>query len=526
MKKEKIALTGPILSALTVLVALAALVMKALQSIGLYTPTNPDALTSALQISAAVFILGLAIYAIILPDKTRQLLTGKQVQYSGNLLIITLAFLGILVTLNYLVYKNPKEWDLTAENSHTLAPESIAILDALPEKVEATAFFSSRSPMDTADQILLDFKANSNGNFDYKFVDPDLNPVEVREAGITGDGKILLQMGQLQEIIPVASEQELLRGMLRLINPDERTVYFLTGHGEYDAEIYGERSVTRAVETLSGKNYTAQPLNLLIDNAIPDDALTIIIVGATNALPAEEIALLDAYLAEGGGLVALVDPTPLTDLALEDDTLAAYLAESWGVLLDDDLIVDPSSNPPSDAIAYSYAVHPITEKMNNVAAYFPFARSVLIFEREDFSHTFLAWTVDRAWSETDFTALEADGDPVAYDEEEDRPGPLAMAASSENGSTGGRVVVFGNTAFAGDDAFDAYGNGDLLINAIDWAAEQENLLNLTPKPKVKRTFLPPNDFQLITILLGTICLLPGMMVIGGFVAWMNRKKRG
>ncbi|MBT3714108.1 MAG: hypothetical protein HOG15_12215, partial [Anaerolineae bacterium] len=136
------------------------------------------------------------------------------------------------------------------------------------------------------------------------------------------------------------------------------------------------------------------------------------------------------------------------------------------------------------------------------------------------------WTIDRAWGESNFSALEVDGDPVAFDEEDDIPGPLAMASSVENISTGGRIVVFGNAVFAGDEAFDAYGNGDLFINAIDWAAEQEDLLNLTPKPQVERTFLAPNDFQLITILLGTICLLPGMMIVGGFLAWMNRKKRG
>ncbi|MBT3713568.1 MAG: hypothetical protein HOG15_09480 [Anaerolineae bacterium] len=100
MKKEKLAIAGPILSALAVLVALASLTMKAFQSIGIYTPTNPDALILALQISAAVFILGLAFFAIILPDKTRQILTGKTVRYGSNLLIITLAFLGILITLN------------------------------------------------------------------------------------------------------------------------------------------------------------------------------------------------------------------------------------------------------------------------------------------------------------------------------------------------------------------------------------------------------------------------------------------
>jgi len=526
MKKEKIALIGPILAVLALVVAILAFLLIGLQNVGLFTSTDPDSLTLVLQLCAAIIVLGLAFYAIILPDKTRQILTGKTVRYSSNLLILTLAFLGILITLNYLAYKNPKEWDLTAEKVHTLAPESIEILDALPEKIEAIAFFSPRASMDIADQLLLDYKANGNGKFDYQFVDPDLNPVAAREAGITGDGKILLRMGEQQEIIPVASEQELLRGMLRLINPDERMIYFLTGHGEYDLGSQGERSVTRALETLYGKNYNVQPLNLLAENVIPNDALTLVIVGATNPLSADEITWLDAYLADGGGVVALIDPTPLSGLGNENDTFSAYLARSWGVIPDNNLIVDPSSNPPSDAVAFSYAAHPITQKMNNIAAYFPFARSLQFDEMENITQTALILTTDRAWGETNFTALDTDGDPVAFDEEQDIPGPLAMAASAENSSTNGRIVVFGNAVFAGDEAFDAYGNGDLFINAIDWAAEQEDLINLTPKKQVGRTFLAPNDFQLVTILFGSICLLPGMMIVGGFVAWLNRKRRG
>lgn len=526
MKKEKLALLAPLFSLLALIAALVVALLKGLSSVGLYTPANPDALTLGLQISAAVFVLGLAMYAILQPDRTRQLLTGKRVRYGSNLLILTLAFLGILITINYLVYKNPQSWDLTAEQSHTLAPETLAALETLPAEVQAIAFFSAYTPMDSAEQLLRDFKTNSEGKFDYQFVDPDLNPVAAQEAGITGDGKILLKMDERQEIVPVPSEQEMLRGMLRLINPDERAVYFIKGHGEYESDLQGERGAARVLSTLHGKNYTVQTLNLRAENAIPDDALALIVMGATDPFTANEITLLDEYLARGGGLVLLADPTAISELSAEDDSLAAYLAEDWGVSLEDNIIVDPSSNPPSDAVAYSYGVHPITRKMNNVIAYFPFARSIQLEEKDARAQTALVSTIDRAWGETDFSALDAEGAPVAFDEETDLPGPLTIAASAEDTSTQGRVVVFGNAFFASDEAFDAYGNGDLLINAIDWAAEQEDLLNLTPKPQVERTFLAPNNFQLITILLGAVCFLPGMMVAGGFLAWRNRRKRG
>ena len=523
---KRFALLAPFASVLALLTALVASLLMGLARFGLYTPSSPDALTRALQVSGAVFVLGLAIYAIILPDKVREILIGRQVRYGSNLAVLTLAFLGILISLNYLAYKNPQKWDITTDKSRTLADETIEVLTALPEKVEATAFFTAYTDMSAAEELLLDFKSSSNGNFDYQFVDPDLNPVVAREAGITGDGKILLTMGDRQEIVPFASEQELLRGLLRLLNPGERTLYFLTGHGEYELNTASERSASRVLETLSEKNYTVLPLNLLAENAIPNDALTIIIFGATEPLTDNEIALLDDFLANGGSLVVLTDPTPISDLADKDDSLTAYLAEKWGVLFEDNLIIDPSVNPPSNAVSYSYAAHPITEKLNNLAVYMPFARSLSITEDSAFVHTELAITIERSWGETDFSALDADGDPVEFEIGEDKPGPLAMAVSVEDVERGARLVVFGNATFAGDETFDAYGNGDLFVNAVDWAAEQESLISLTPRQQVERTFIPPSQGQLVVILISSICLLPGMMIVGGFVAWRNRKRLG
>lgn len=442
----------------------------------------------------------------------------------GESLLNVLVFLGILVAVNYLAYKNPQKWDLTANQSRTLAPETLDVLAALPEKVEAIAFFTAYTDMSAAEALLLDFKAN--GNFDYQFVDPDLNPVVAREAGITGDGKVLLTMGALQEIVPVISEQELLRGLLRLLNPGERTIYFLTGHGEYSLDATSTRSVSRVPETLSEKNYTVLPLNLLAENAIPNDALTLVVFGATQPFTVNEIDLLDEYLKKGGSLVVLADASPVSGLAAAEDTLSAYLLENWHVLLDDNFILDPSVTPPTNAVSYQYAAHSITANLNNLAVLMPFARSLSIVEDQSLTQTELVMSSEGAWGETDFSALELDGDNPEFEIGADKPGPLVMAAAVEDETSGARVVLFGAALFAGDKNFDAYGNGDLLINAIDWAAENEELISLTPRPQVERTFIPPNNGQLAIILISSICLLPGMMLVGGFVAWRNRKRLG
>ena len=258
----------------------------------LFTPPSPESIPQWLAISAAVLILGLAIYSILNPDGVRRFLTGRQARYGSNALVMSLAFLGILFVVNLLVYQNPKSWDFTEGQQHSLAPQSVQALATLPGKVTAIAFFTTQTPADTARQLLNDFKSKSNGKFDFRFVDPNADPVLARQYGVTGDGKIVLTMGKATETAAFADETSLTQAMIRLISPQTRAVYFLTGHGEPDINGTDNTSLSRARETLESKNYTVKTLNLAATNKAPDDAKAIVVAGPMNPLLDSEVGLL------------------------------------------------------------------------------------------------------------------------------------------------------------------------------------------------------------------------------------------
>ena len=94
-----------------------------------------------LQISLGLIVIGLAVFVLLDPQRTRQILTGRQARYGSNALVLSIAFIGILVVINYLVYNNSKRWDMTEDKRYTLAPETIATLAELKEPVKAMAFF-------------------------------------------------------------------------------------------------------------------------------------------------------------------------------------------------------------------------------------------------------------------------------------------------------------------------------------------------------------------------------------------------
>jgi ABC-type uncharacterized transport system involved in gliding motility auxiliary subunit len=512
------------------LVALVATILlavtRALVSMQVFTVANVDNLNRAILISIAVIIVGLASYAILEPDRVRQFVGGRQARYGSNALIMTIAFLGILVVANMLAFQNPVTLaDMTEDDVNTLAPELLGAVKALPENVIATGFFSQAST-ESAEQLLSNIRSNSNGRFEYRFINPDLDPQAALDAGITGDGKILLEMGEQKEIVAFASEDEILKGLLRLLNPESSVIYFVAGHGERDTQQSGDSAMTRALDTLQNKNYTVKTLNLLTESEIPEDAAVIAVAGPLKPLTENEVGLLKGFLDNGGSLIVMEDPSALTEFGEDPDPLAEMLEQDWGITLNNDIVIDLNSPQPTTAVAAYYdSMHPVTVNMNNLAAYFPFTRSLSVDTApEGVTLTPIVQTNERSWGETDFESL-SEGGQVQLDEGE-IVGPLVLAVAGENNTTGGRVVVFGTSSLAVDQMFDILGNGDMFVNSVDWSAQQEDLANLTPRTTTERVFNAPSQIHWILILLSSIFLIPGLVLVGGVSTWLARRRQG
>ncbi len=514
------------ISGIALLATIVLLIVKLISLAKIYTIPNAQVFNWALAISGALIVLGLAIYALILPQRVRELLTGRQARYGSNAVVMFLAFLGILLVINALVFQNPgKPIDFTEDKTNSLAKETLDTLKSLPAPVTATAFFTSQTPSDTALKLLENYKNQSNGKFTYSFVNPDQNPLAAKQAGITGDGKIYLQMGDAHEIVAYASEQDLTSGLIRLMNPGKRTIYFLTGHGERDIQNASDTSYTTAKAALEAKNYTVQSLNLIAQNSIPENATVIVIAGPTQPITANEETLLKDYVSKGGALVIMEEPTPLTQFGTSPDPLAAYLASDWGITFDNDIVIDTNTSEPFFAIAASYGQHAITEKLQGLVSFYPTARSLSISSSATNKPTPLVATTSTAYGETDFASLQAGGQ-VSDNPAVDFAGPLTLGVAVEDTTAKNHIVVFGDADFASNAFFNQYANGDMFINSVDWAAGQEQLISLSSPTAITRTLNMPSSFWLLVMALSFIIVLPGLVIAGGVVSWLVRRSRG
>jgi hypothetical protein len=132
----------------------------------------------------------------------------------------------------------------------------------------------------------------------------------------------------------------------------------------------------------------------------------------------------------------------------------------------------------------------------------------------------------KSWAETSLEGIADGTAQIQFDDGQDVPGPVSLAVAAENLENQARLAVYGDSDFAMDVNFPAYANGDLIVNTVDWAVGQEDLISLTPKNQTPRMLVPPQQTILNLIFLGTVIILPGLALLGGVIVFMKRRRRG
>jgi ABC-type uncharacterized transport system involved in gliding motility auxiliary subunit len=85
-----------------------------------------------------------------------------------------------------------------------------------------------------------------------------------------------------------------------------------------------------------------------------------------------------------------------------------------------------------------------------------------------------------------------------------------------------RVVVFGDSDFAGNGVASFAGNRDLFMNTIGWLSQQENLISIRPKEAEDRRLTMTASQQNI-IVLSTLFGIPAIVLITGVWSWWRRR---
>ena len=556
--------------------------------------------------------LGLALLVMALVVSRRRLaesVSARQGRYGANTILMILAFLAIIAIVNFVAFDNPGRLDVTSTKQFSLAPRTVEILSNLGQEVRAVAFFDrndldQEESLEIVDNMLHEFDVRSD-MFSYEIVNLDVEPTLARDFGVNQHGQVAFQGVEsgASEVVfgaylipgnPVADEpdqyfanplleQDFVTPLLVVTGEEDKSVYFLVGHGERNPTAQVEEGgYFLAAEALRAEGYDIRALDLQVHNIVPPQtgeseaesedpnevSPTLIVVAGPqkNLLPDEDEAL-NQYLRDGGRMLMLMDPeTPAS--------FREFLAK-WGLKLGSGNIIDQENfigEHRTPFISQHNPNYPFTQNLGRtffpgVASLEPSFERIPEAEYGDVTpptdqECIGQWAVGGLqgmqicyqlptfnWNEQVFPLMNPEALAITSSgswlieepgrteprEDEDRAGPFIPMVyvnaygpigeeivQSEEAPDRGSLIVVGDSDFASNEHFNSADNGGLFLNSSNYLVGDVSLINIRPKPITRRELLAtPNEFNVIRYT--SWFLLPALMAIAGMLVWWVRR---
>jgi ABC-type uncharacterized transport system involved in gliding motility auxiliary subunit len=471
--------------------------------------------------------------------------SGRQARLGSLAAGSVVVVLAILFAINYLSSRHNKRWDLTAAKQFSLSDQTKKVLQGLQKPVHIRVF--DRSDGFARFRERLDEYQYQSKQVTVEYVDMERKPTLAGEAKVTAPGTVVIDYEGRTERVTSDGEQELTNGLIKVVAGKTHKVYFVQGHGEHAPETNDRTGYSTIAASLKNDNFETDNIVLAQQKSVPDDASVLVVAGPkTDFFPAE-VDMAKKYLAKGGKIMFLLDPPDRSDAPPLTNLIA--LAKDWGIDVGTNIVVDVSGmgqllgTDVSVPVAAKYETHPITDRFSLLTAY-PIARSVSSIEGGVNGHSAqnLVDTSKNSWAESDIKRLLTSGQ-VERDKD-DKPGPVSLAAAvsatatdapaptATAGDSAGkpadppkpetRMVVFGDSDFVTNGYLGIPGNRDLFLNAVNWLAQQENLISIRPKdPEDRRVSLTADQSKLIFWL--SILIIPGLILAAGVQTWWRRR---
>jgi ABC-type uncharacterized transport system involved in gliding motility auxiliary subunit len=462
----------------------------------------------------------------------------RTLKYGSHASLFTLIVLAVAIIVYAVVVNHNQRFDVTREKRFTLAPQSVKLLQNLPQPIKVFGFFRLEDRERTRFEDLLKQYTYHTDQLTYELVDPDRHPTVAKRYNVVAYNTVVVVGGNKEEKLLRLDEEALTNALLKVTREITKVVYFVTGHGEVSITQTDRAGYSVAKQGLEEQNYVVKELLLAQLEQVPDDAAVLVIAGPRKELLEPELQAVTAYVDQGGKLLLMLDPEIVSGFG-------SWL-QRYGLALADDVVIETNALGRLFGGDYhmpavtTYEQHPITKDFAGMMTIFPVVRSVNVAQAlpTGISTQALVLTSPQSWAETDLKTLQEGRS--TFNDGKDRKGPISIAAVAtmpvkkpENtpstipagaekrpaGSQAARLVVFGDSEFATNNFFTIQGNGDLFLNTVSWLAEEEDLIAIRPRegggsgPVVLTAAQQPLIFWLPVVLLPLAVFASGAVVL-------------
>jgi hypothetical protein len=423
------------------------------------------------------------------------------------------------IYVTYLQDANPYQVDLSLPQAYILLKNVLTEFHHANERIRVE--FAENEGDEVVSKIRGHFGGQSSANVVYIVAhrgDPPLRlAVPIMEL-YQGDAKT----GSLRVFF---GESRLASAIIQATSDRRHLVYSTVGHNEMTAARSDSGSTALLTRALDGwANTNVKELDLPAAEKIPDDCEVLFMPGVRADLEPREIAMLQAYLEDGGRIFA----------GLEIDTAPRFckFLETWGIRANNDRVVDISEARTRDIAQIrvrQFGDHPTSQGMENIGFILTAPRSIDPIDSGNPRRrsTGTLYAGPNAWAQpaSRRKIQQEPGDPTA---------PCLAAASStlvDNPKAKrkeAKLLVWGSyvaftdyTLAQGSDVREDYVG--YLLNNFRWLMDQEGAITVPPKRLARR----PVEISAVqaNVMLGvSVVAMPLVGVVLGIIAWFFRRK--
>lgn len=406
------------------------------------------------------------------------------------------------------------------------------------------------------------------------------NKVSEREAFLGVSFQFGGKVESLRFVNDIYTLEYRISSTIRRLTQKKKKVAFTSGHGEPGFQ----RGLKYTKQML--KDYEVVSVDLTEGKkAIPDDVDILVIAGPTKPMAERAKYEIDKFLMKGKSVALLVDgmtlQTPrsqgmqqqqMIQIARENVTGLEQQFEYYGVKINHDMVMNPSIQvlvqtqmgipmpaalpPPFVGIKQLNRKNPITRDMKEYVSVFPCSLNLTKEVRDGKAGrtgTVLASSGPESWRKKGFfilnprkpapptkergpfnVAIYMQGSFKSYFDGRAAPpagparGPTEKAAPKPSGKgkpspSSARLVVVAGAGFARDQFVQMLPtNLDLLLNLVDVLAQDESLIAIRAKSRIKRPLEIKEETNVSLLKWANITLLPVLFVAFGVARWRWR----
>lgn len=470
--------------------------------------------------------------------KTRSFRVGG---YSVAAIAIVLA---IAVMANVFINALPAtvtQFDTTSNQLFSISQQTTELLDGLTQDI-TIYWVVQEGAEDSAISTLLDRYKALSSKISIEKIDPDVYPTFAQQyySGTIYNNSLVVTCGDTyryvscEEIylyeysdyyyytgeyfVSFDGESALTSAIDFVISEDIPTVYTLTGHGE--------SSIPSSFSTAVDKeNILTEELSLLTAEEVPEDADCILILSPQSDISSEEKTVLESYLAAGGSIVLISDPSDG-----EAFTNLYGLMGNYGLSAVEGIVVESNQNNYAWGTPYcllpDYGSHSIVSPLSDGGYYvmLPIAHGITVTETDnaDITVTELLTTSENAFSKLDGYSMQT------YEKEDgDLEGPFALAVAASDNSSGSNLIWVSSSSLLSEqyNTQVSGGNQDLFLNMLGYICEPEGSSITIHAKSLSMEYLTMDTGTVGTLSFLLIGLIPLGYLAVGIVIWFRRKRK-